>query len=161
MPWPSENQRDTEVFGLIDKENERQITGLQLIASENFTSPDVMEATGSVLTNKYAEGYPGKRYYGGNAVVDEIEAIAIGDGTAGRETEAFIKKTRFDRDLEVYVVREDGASIYSASPIARKEFPDFDVTVRGSVSIGRRLMDPLAELVKIDAKIGWRWTISA
>jgi uncharacterized protein len=82
----------------------------------------------------------------------KIEAIAIGDGTAGRETEAFIKKTRFDRDLEVYVVREDGASIYSASPIARKEFPDFDVTVRGSISIGRRLMDPLAELVKIDAK---------
>jgi len=82
----------------------------------------------------------------------KIEAIAIGDGPAGRETEAFIKKTRFDRDLEVYVVREDGASIYSASPIARKEFPDFDVTVRGSVSIGRRLMDPLAELVKIDAK---------
>jgi uncharacterized protein len=82
----------------------------------------------------------------------KIEAIAIGDGTAGRETEAFIKKTRFDRDLEAYVVREDGASIYSASPIARKEFPDFDVTVRGSVSIGRRLMDPLAELVKIDAK---------
>jgi len=82
----------------------------------------------------------------------KIEAIAIGDGTAGRETESFIKRIRFDRDLEVYVVREDGASIYSASPIARKEFPDFDVTVRGSVSIGRRLMDPLAELVKIDAK---------
>ena len=77
MPWPSESQRDTEVFGLIDKERERQVTGLQLIASENFTSPDVMEATGSVLTNKYAEGYPGKRYYGGNAVVDEIEALAI------------------------------------------------------------------------------------
>lgn len=82
----------------------------------------------------------------------KIEAIAIGDGTAGRETESFIKKIRFDRDLEVYVVREDGASIYSASPIARKEFPDYDVTVRGSVSIGRRLMDPLAELVKIDPK---------
>ena len=82
----------------------------------------------------------------------KIEAIAIGDGTAGRETESLIKKIRFDRDLEVYVVREDGASIYSASPIARKEFPDYDVTVRGSVSIGRRLMDPLAELVKIDPK---------
>lgn len=82
----------------------------------------------------------------------KIEAIAIGDGTAGRETEAFVKHTRFDRDLEVYVVREDGASIYSASPIARKEFPDYDVTVRGAVSIGRRLMDPLAELVKIDPK---------
>lgn len=82
----------------------------------------------------------------------KIEAIAIGDGTAGRETESFIKRIKFDRDLEVFVVREDGASIYSASSIARKEFPDYDVTVRGSVSIGRRLMDPLAELVKIDPK---------
>lgn len=82
----------------------------------------------------------------------KIEAIAIGDGTAGRETEHFIKHTRFDRDLSVFSVREDGASIYSASPIARKEFPDYDVTVRGAVSIGRRLMDPLAELVKIDPK---------
>lgn len=82
----------------------------------------------------------------------KIEAIAIGDGTAGRETEFLIKKTRFDRDIEVFVVREDGASIYSASPIARKEFPDYDVTVRGAVSIGRRLMDPLSELVKIDPK---------
>lgn len=82
----------------------------------------------------------------------KIEAIAIGDGTAGRETEFLIKKTRFDRDLEVFVVREDGASIYSASPIARKEFPDYDVTVRGAISIGRRLMDPLSELVKIDPK---------
>jgi uncharacterized protein len=82
----------------------------------------------------------------------KIEAIAIGDGTAGRETEHFIKHTRFDRDLMVFSVREDGASIYSASAIARKEFPDYDVTVRGAVSIGRRLMDPLAELVKIDPK---------
>jgi uncharacterized protein len=82
----------------------------------------------------------------------KIEAIAIGDGTAGRETENLIKYIRFDRDLEVFSVREDGASIYSASAIARKEFPDYDVTVRGSVSIGRRLMDPLAELVKIDPK---------
>lgn len=82
----------------------------------------------------------------------KIEAIAIGDGTAGRETENLIKRIRFDRDLEVFVVREDGASIYSASSIARKEFPDYDVTVRGAVSIGRRLMDPLAELVKIDPK---------
>lgn len=82
----------------------------------------------------------------------KIDAIAIGDGTAGRETERLVKHIRFDRDVEVYVVREDGASIYSASSIARKEFPDYDVTVRGSVSIGRRLMDPLAELVKIDPK---------
>jgi glycine hydroxymethyltransferase len=77
MPWPSETSRDTETFGYIDEERNRQVTGLQLIASENFTSPDVMEATGSVLTNKYAEGYPTKRYYGGNAVVDKIEALAI------------------------------------------------------------------------------------
>lgn len=82
----------------------------------------------------------------------KIDVIAIGDGTAGRETENFIKKIRFDRDLTVYIVREDGASIYSASKIAREEFPEFDVTVRGAVSIGRRLMDPLAELVKIDPK---------
>ena len=77
MPWPSQETRDDEVFGLIEQERVRQTTGLQLIASENFTSPDVMKATGSVLTNKYAEGYPHKRYYGGNAVVDEIEALAI------------------------------------------------------------------------------------
>ena len=82
----------------------------------------------------------------------KVEVIAIGDGTAGRETEAFIKKIRFDRDLLVFSVREDGASIYSASKVAREEFPEFDITVRGAVSIGRRLMDPLAELVKIDPK---------
>ena len=82
----------------------------------------------------------------------KIQVIAIGDGTAGRETEYLIKRIRFDRDVEVYSVREDGASIYSASSIARKEFPNYDVTVRGAVSIGRRLMDPLAELVKIDPK---------
>lgn len=82
----------------------------------------------------------------------KVEVIAIGDGTAGRETEAFIKSVKFKQDLQVFVVREDGASIYSASSIARKEFPQYDVTVRGAVSIGRRLMDPLAELVKIDPK---------
>jgi len=81
-----------------------------------------------------------------------IDAIAIGNGTAGRETEAFIKKIRFDKDIQLYVVSENGASVYSASDVAREELPDYDVTVRGSVSIGRRLMDPLAELVKIDAK---------
>lgn len=75
MPWPG--SRDTDIFDLIEGERERLNTGLQLIASENFTSPDVMEATGSVLTNKYSEGYPGKRYYGGNEVVDDIEQIAI------------------------------------------------------------------------------------
>lgn len=82
----------------------------------------------------------------------QIEAVAIGNGTASRETEQFIKKLHFDREIRVYVVSEDGASIYSASKIARDEFPQYDVTVRGAVSIGRRLMDPLAELVKIDPK---------
>jgi len=81
-----------------------------------------------------------------------IEAVAIGNGTASRETEDFIKWIKFDRDIQVFVVSEAGASVYSASKVAREEFPDYDVTVRGSVSIGRRLMDPLAELVKIDPK---------
>lgn len=82
----------------------------------------------------------------------QIDAIAIGNGTASRETEAVVKKIKFKNDIQVFIVSEAGASIYSASKIARDEFPDYDVTVRGSVSIGRRLQDPLAELVKIDAK---------
>jgi len=82
----------------------------------------------------------------------KIEAIAIGNGTASRETEQLIRRIRFKNDVQVFVVSEAGASIYSASKIAREEFPNYDVTVRGSVSIGRRLQDPLAELVKIDAK---------
>jgi len=82
----------------------------------------------------------------------KIQAIAIGNGTASRETERFIRMLRLPQDMEVYMVNESGASIYSASKIARDEFPDYDVTVRGAVSIGRRLMDPLAELVKIDPK---------
>jgi uncharacterized protein len=81
-----------------------------------------------------------------------IEAISIGNGTASRETEFFIKKIAFDKPVQVFVVSEAGASVYSASKIAREEFPNYDVTVRGSVSIGRRLADPLAELVKIDPK---------
>jgi uncharacterized protein len=82
----------------------------------------------------------------------KIEAIAIGNGTAGRETEKFIKKIKFEKDIQAVIVNESGASVYSASAVAREEFPDYDVTVRGSVSIGRRLVDPLAELVKIDPK---------
>ncbi|MGL5938761.1 MAG: Tex family protein [Phocaeicola sp.] len=82
----------------------------------------------------------------------KIEAVAIGNGTASRETEQFVTGQRYDRPLQVFVVSEDGASIYSASKVARDEFPDYDVTVRGAVSIARRLMDPLAELVKIEAK---------
>lgn len=82
----------------------------------------------------------------------KVEAIAIGNGTAGRETEFFVRKIPFERDVQAIIVNESGASVYSASSVAREEFPDYDVTVRGSVSIGRRLMDPLAELVKIDPK---------
>ncbi len=81
-----------------------------------------------------------------------IQAIAIGNGTAGRETKEFVDSIEFDRDIKVFMVNESGASIYSASKIAREEFPGYDATVRGAVSIGRRLMDPLAELVKIDPK---------
>lgn len=82
----------------------------------------------------------------------KIQAMAIGNGTASRETEAFVKKIAFDRDVQVFMVNEAGASVYSVSKIAREEFPNYDVTVRGAVSIGRRLQDPLAELVKIDPK---------
>jgi uncharacterized protein len=82
----------------------------------------------------------------------KIDAIAIGNGTAGRETEYFIRRIPFDRDILAVMVNESGASVYSASAVAREEFPDYDITVRGAVSIGRRLMDPLAELVKIDPK---------
>ncbi len=82
----------------------------------------------------------------------KVDVIALGNGTASRETEKFLKKVRFPREVKVYVVDESGASIYSASAVAREEFPDYDVTVRGAVSIGRRLVDPLAELVKIDPK---------
>lgn len=81
-----------------------------------------------------------------------IEAVAIGDGTAGRETERFVRGIRFGREVSVYMVSEDGASVYSASEVGREEFPDRDATVRGAVSIGRRLIDPLSELVKIDPK---------
>lgn len=82
----------------------------------------------------------------------KIEAVAIGNGTASRETEDFLKRQIFSREIQIFIVSEQGASIYSASKIAREEFPDYDVTVRGAVSIARRLMDPLAELVKIDPK---------
>lgn len=84
--------------------------------------------------------------------VYKIDAIAIGNGTASRETEQFVQRIQFDRQVQIFVVSEAGASVYSASSVAREEFPQYDVTVRGAVSIGRRLMDPLAELVKIDPK---------
>jgi len=88
-----------------------------------------------------------------NMVADfKIESIAIGNGTAGRETEEFVKKIKFPHEVKIFMVSESGASIYSASDVAREEFPNEDLTVRGAISIGRRLMDPLAELVKIDPK---------
>ncbi len=119
----------------------------------------VVDENGQLLTNTTIFPHPPQKESGAAqskiaqlVQAYKVEAIAIGDGTAGRETENLIKHIQFDRDLLVFVVREDGASIYSASSVARKEFPDYDVTVRGAVSIGRRLMDPLAELVKIDPK---------
>lgn len=118
-----------------------------------------LDAQGTLLHNETIYPHPPKKEYNISArkivkMVEQyrIEAIAIGNGTASRETEQFITTQCYDRKLQVFVVSEDGASIYSASKIARDEFPEYDVTVRGAVSIGRRLMDPLAELVKIDAK---------
>lgn len=118
-----------------------------------------LDAQGTLLHNEAIYPHPPKSEYAQAArkvvkLVEQykIEAIAIGNGTANRETEQFVTSQRYDREVQVFVVSEDGASIYSASKTAREEFPDYDVTVRGAVSIGRRLMDPLAELVKIDAK---------
>ncbi len=118
-----------------------------------------LDAQGSLLHNEAIYPHPPKSEYSLAArklvkLVEQykIEAIAIGNGTASRETEQFVTSQRYDREVQVFVVSEDGASIYSASKTAREEFPDYDVTVRGAVSIGRRLIDPLAELVKIDAK---------
>lgn len=118
-----------------------------------------LDAQGTLLHNESIYPHPPKSEYAQAArkvvkLVEQykIEAIAIGNGTASRETEQFVTSQRYDREVQVFVVSEDGASIYSASKTAREEFPDYDVTVRGAVSIGRRLMDPLAELVKIDAK---------
>ncbi|MCH4552015.1 Tex family protein [Aestuariibaculum lutulentum] len=118
-----------------------------------------LDAQGSLLYNETIYPHPPKSDSTGaikklSSLCEayKIEAIAIGNGTASRETEALVRKIHFKNDIQVFVVSEAGASIYSASKIARDEFPDYDVTVRGSVSIGRRLQDPLAELVKIEAK---------
>ena len=118
-----------------------------------------LDAQGNLLHNETIYPHPPQNEKGkaGMKVVAlvstyDIDAIAIGNGTASRETENFITNLRYDKKLQVFVVSEDGASVYSASRIAREEFPEYDVTVRGAVSIGRRLMDPLAELVKIDPK---------
>lgn len=118
-----------------------------------------LDAQGVLLHHSIMSPHPPKNQYRESVATMKyliehyaVEAIAIGNGTAGRETEEFVRKLPFVEGIEVYSVSEDGASVYSASKMAREEFPDYDVTVRGAVSIGRRLMDPLAELVKIDPK---------
>ncbi len=118
-----------------------------------------LDAEGNLLHNETIYPHPPQKETSkaGSKIVKlvttyNIDAIAIGNGTASRETEYFITNLRYEKKVQVFVVSENGASIYSASKVAREEFPDYDVTVRGAVSIGRRLMDPLAELVKIDPK---------
>ena len=118
-----------------------------------------LDNAGNLLHNETIYPHPPQNEWGKSSAkiaklieAYQIEAIAIGNGTAGRETEDFVTSLRLDRKVQVFAVSENGASIYSASKVAREEFPDYDVTVRGAVSIGRRLMDPLAELVKIDPK---------
>ena len=118
-----------------------------------------LDEQGNLLHNETIYPHPPQNEFSkaGNKVVKivstyKIDAIAIGNGTASRETERFITNLRYEKEVKVFVVSENGASVYSASKIAREEFPDYDVTVRGAVSIGRRLSDPLAELVKIDPK---------
>ncbi len=118
-----------------------------------------LDETGKLLHNENIYPHPPQQELKQAAVklvhmveMYDIQAIAIGNGTAGRETETFVQNLRFGRKLQVFVVNENGASVYSASKIAREEFPEYDITVRGAVSIGRRLMDPLAELVKIEPK---------
>ncbi len=119
----------------------------------------VLDENGNLLYNTTIYPHPPQKdEYGAKKEIEylaekyQIEAIAVGNGTAGRETEAFCRGLKFGRPVDIFSVNEAGASIYSASEVAREEFPDQDLTVRGAVSIGRRLMDPLAELVKIDAK---------
>ncbi len=118
-----------------------------------------LDETGKLLHNENIYPHPPQQESKQAAVklvhmveMYDIQAIAIGNGTAGRETETFVQNLRFGRKLQVFVVNENGASVYSASKIAREEFPEYDIPVRGAVSIGRRLMDPLAELVKIEPK---------
>ena len=118
-----------------------------------------LDRQGRLLHNDTVYPHTGERgeREAGDKIVDlcrlySVEAIAVGNGTAGRETEAFLQTLELDSDITIVMVNESGASVYSASAVARNEFPDYDLTVRGAVSIGRRLMDPLAELVKIDPK---------
>ncbi len=164
----SKEKADTEAIGVFAK-NLRQLLLSPPLGQKRVLAIDpgyrtgckvvCLDAQGNLLHNETIYPHPpqnerGKAAKKIDSLVDayKIEAIAIGNGTASRETEAFIRKMRFNRDMKVFVVSEDGASVYSASKVAREEFPEYDVTVRGAVSIGRRLLDPLAELVKLDPK---------
>ena len=164
----SKEKADTEAISVFAK-NLRQLLLSPPLGQKRVLAIDpgyrtgckvvCLDAQGNLLHNETIYPHPpqnerGKAAKKIDSLVDayKIEAIAIGNGTASRETEAFIRKMKFNRDMQVFVVSEDGASVYSASKVAREEFPEYDVTVRGAVSIGRRLLDPLAELVKIDPK---------
>ncbi len=164
----SKEKADTEAISVFAK-NLRQLLLAPPLGQKRVLAIDpgyrtgckvvCLDAQGNLLHNETIYPHPpqnerGKAAKKIDSLVDayKIEAIAIGNGTASRETEAFIRRMRFNRDMKVFVVSEDGASVYSASKVAREEFPEYDVTVRGAVSIGRRLLDPLAELVKLDPK---------
>jgi uncharacterized protein len=164
----SKESADTEAINVFAK-NLRQLLLASPLGQKRILAIDpgfrsgckvvCLDAQGNLLHNETIYPHPPQNdrkqaFRKIDSLVDayKVEAIAIGNGTASRETESFIRNMKFNRDLQVFVVSEDGASVYSASKVAREEFPDYDVTVRGSVSIGRRLLDPLAELVKIDPK---------
>ena len=164
----SKQKADTEAIRVF-AENLRQLLLASPLGNKRVLAIDpgfrtgckvvCLDETGKLIHNENIYPHPpqNERKQSAAKVVNMvatycIEAIAIGNGTAGRETEKFIQQLCFDRKVQVFVVSENGASVYSASKIAREEFPEYDVTVRGAVSIGRRLMDPLAELVKIDPK---------
>ena len=165
----SSKEKADEAAILVFAENMRQLLLAPPLGQKRVLGVDpgfksgckvvCLDELGNLLHNETIYPHPPRNDYSkaGNKVVKltsayKIDAIAIGNGTASRETERFITNLRYETNVQVFVVSENGASVYSASKIAREEFPDYDVTVRGAVSIGRRLCDPLAELVKIDPK---------
>ena len=165
----SSKEKADEAAILVFAENMRQLLLAPPLGQKRVLGVDpgfksgckvvCLDELGNLLHNETIYPHPPRNEYSkaGNKVVKltstyKIDAIAIGNGTASRETERFITNLRYETNVQVFVVSENGASVYSASKIAREEFPDYDVTVRGAVSIGRRLCDPLAELVKIDPK---------
>ena len=165
----SSKEKADEAAILVFAENMRQLLLAPPLGQKRVLGVDpgfksgckvvCLDELGNLLHNETIYPHPPRNEYSkaGNKVVKltstyKIDAIAIGNGTASRETERFITNLRYETNVQVFVVSENGASVYSASKIAREEFPDYDVTVRSAVSIGRRLCDPLAELVKIDPK---------